>query len=62
MSALHEKQPSIMDVFVQRPVFAIVLSILIVLAGLYSADKISIQQFPQIESTSLEIRGLCRVS
>ena len=55
MSALHEKQPSIMDVFVQRPVFAIVLSILIVLAGLYSADKISIQQFPQIESTSLEI-------
>jgi multidrug efflux pump len=55
MSAIHEKQPSIMDIFVHRPVLAIVLSILIVLAGLYSANKISVQQFPQTESASLVI-------
>jgi multidrug efflux pump len=55
MSAIHEKQPSVMDIFVHRPVLAIVLSILIVLAGLYSANKISVQQFPQTESASLVI-------
>ncbi|WP_286262717.1 efflux RND transporter permease subunit [Thalassotalea atypica] len=55
MSALHEKKASVMDIFVERPVLAVVLSILIVLAGLYSANKISVQQFPQIESASLEI-------
>lgn len=55
MSALHEKQPSVMDMFVRRPVLSIVLSILIILAGLYSANNISVQQFPQIESASLVI-------
>ena len=44
-----------MDIFVQRPVLAVVLSLLIVLAGLYSANKISVQQYPKIESASLEI-------
>jgi len=55
MSALHEKQPSVMDMFVRRPVLSIVLSILIILAGLYSTNNISVQQFPQIESASLVI-------
>ncbi|WP_448555658.1 efflux RND transporter permease subunit [Thalassotalea montiporae] len=55
MSALHENKPSLMDIFVSRPALAIVLSLLIVLAGLNSAYKISVQQFPRIESASLEI-------
>lgn len=55
MSALHENKKSFMDIFVNRPVLAIVLSLLIVLAGLSSASKISVQQFPKIESASLEI-------
>ena len=55
MSALHENKKSVMDIFVNRPVLAIVLSLIIVLAGLSSANKISVQQFPKIESASLEI-------
>ncbi len=55
MSALHENKKSFMDIFVNRPVLAIVLSLIIVLAGLTSANKISVQQFPKIESASLEI-------
>ena len=55
MSALHENKPSLMDIFVSRPALAIVLSLLIVLAGLNAAYKISVQQFPRIESASLEI-------
>lgn len=55
MSALHEHQASKMDIFVSRPVLAIVLSLLIVIAGIYSASSISVQEFPKIESTSLQI-------
>lgn len=55
MSALHENKKSFMDIFVNRPVLAIVISLVIVLAGLTSATNISVQQFPKIESASLEI-------
>ena len=55
MSALHENKPSFMDIFVSRPALAIVLSLLIVLAGINSAGNISVQQYPKIESASLEI-------
>ncbi len=55
MSALHENKPSFMDIFVNRPVLAIVLSVLIILAGLNAAQKISVQQYPKIESASLVI-------
>jgi multidrug efflux pump len=55
MSALHENKASFMDIFVNRPVLAIVLSVLIVLAGLNAAQKISVQQYPKIESASLVI-------
>lgn len=50
-----ENQKSVMDMFVKKPILAIVLSLLIVLSGLYSANKISVQQYPKIESASLEI-------
>ncbi|SFD50098.1 efflux RND transporter permease subunit [Pseudoalteromonas denitrificans] len=55
MSMDNEHKPSIMDIFVRKPILAIVLSVLIVLAGAYSANKISVQQYPKIESASLEI-------
>ncbi|GEA11956.1 efflux RND transporter permease subunit [Alteromonas sp. KUL49] len=55
MSAHHEDKPSVMDVFVTRPVLAIVLSVLIILAGLNAARTISVQQYPKIESASLVI-------
>ena len=44
-----------MDIFVKRPVLAIVISLVLLLAGGYSALKIPVIQFPQIESSSLEI-------
>ncbi len=46
---------SIMDIFVRRPVVALVLSIIICLAGLWSISKIPVLQFPKIESASLVI-------
>ncbi|AOT11104.1 efflux RND transporter permease subunit [Pseudoalteromonas luteoviolacea] len=55
MSSLHENKPSIMDIFVNRPVLAIVLSLLIILAGVNAARQISVQQYPKIESASLVI-------
>ncbi|OCQ23277.1 multidrug efflux protein [Pseudoalteromonas luteoviolacea] len=44
-----------MDLFVKRPILAIVLSIVILLSGVLAATKISVSQFPTIESTSLII-------
>ena len=55
MSSLHENKPSVMDIFVNRPVLAIVLSILIILAGVSASKSISVQQYPKIESASLVI-------
>lgn len=52
---MQESKSSIMDVFVKRPVVAIVLSIIICIAGLWSVNKISVLQFPKIDSTSLII-------
>ncbi|WDT87555.1 efflux RND transporter permease subunit [Alteromonas sp. 009811495] len=55
MSMPNDNKPSIMDAFVTRPVLAIVLSILILLAGLNAANTISVQQYPKIKSASLVI-------
>ena len=52
---MKENKSSIMDIFVKRPVVAIVLSIIICIAGLWSASKIPVLQFPKIESASLVI-------
>ena len=47
--------PNIMDVFVTRPVLAIVISLILVLAGLRAAQNLPILQFPKVESSSLII-------
>ena len=44
-----------MDIFVKRPTLALVVSVVILLAGLFTVGKIPVLQFPQIESTSLQI-------
>lgn len=44
-----------MDIFVKKPVIAIVLSLVILLMGALAAKNISVLQFPQLESSSLVI-------
>lgn len=48
-------RPNLMDVFVTRPVLAVVLCLSLVIAGVMAARTIPILQFPQIESSSLVI-------
>ncbi len=52
---LTAKQPRVTDVFVQRPVVAIVISLLLVLVGIRAAIELPVLQYPKIESSSLEI-------
>ena len=52
---LSDSKRSIMDIFVTRPVLAIVLSLALVLIGLRAAVELPILQFPRIESASLQI-------
>ncbi|WP_259368013.1 efflux RND transporter permease subunit [Colwellia sp. BRX8-9] len=52
---ISHSKASVMDIFVRRPVVALVLSIIICLAGLWSISKIPVLQFPKIESASLVI-------
>lgn len=44
-----------MEIFVKKPVLAIVLSLVILMAGILASQKISVLQFPQVESSSLVI-------
>ena len=44
-----------MDVFVRRPVIAIVVNLALVLVGLRAIAELPIQQFPRIESSSIII-------
>src|SRR5918994_374917 len=45
-----------MDVFVRRPVIAIVVNLALVLVGLRAIAELPIQQFPRIESSSIIIK------
>jgi len=45
----------ITDIFVDRPVVAVVLSLLLVLIGVRAAIEMPVLQYPKIESSSLEI-------
>ena len=47
--------PRITDVFVQRPVVALVISLLLVIIGIRAAIELPVLQYPRIESSSLEI-------
>ncbi len=47
--------PRITDIFVRRPVIAVVLSLALVLIGLRTAIEMPVLQYPEIESSSLVI-------
>ncbi len=49
-------RPNVMDIFVTRPILAVVLCIGLVIAGLKSAQTIPTLQYPQMESSSLIIQ------
>ena len=49
------KQPRITDLFVRRPVVAWVISAALVIVGIRTAIDLPVQQFPQIESSSLVV-------
>lgn len=46
---------AITDIFIKRPVLAIVLNLMIVLIGLRAYFSLPVQQYPKLESTSIEI-------
>lgn len=48
-------RPRITDIFIRRPVLAIVLSLALVLIGLRTAVDMPVLQYPEIESSSLVI-------
>ena len=43
------------DLFVRRPVLALVVSALIVLMGLFALGKLPIRQYPLLESSTITI-------
>ncbi|MDE0842256.1 MAG: efflux RND transporter permease subunit, partial [Porticoccaceae bacterium] len=48
-------RPRFSDIFIRRPVLAISICLLLVLAGIRAAIDIPVSQFPRIESSSLVI-------
>ncbi|MEE8077928.1 MAG: efflux RND transporter permease subunit, partial [Pseudomonadales bacterium] len=57
MALTHEARiPKFTDIFVERPVVAIVISLSLVFLGLRAAIDLPVLQYPQIESASLEIK------
>ena len=46
---------AITDIFIKRPVLAIVLNLIVVLVGLRGMFSLPVQQYPKLESTSIEI-------
>jgi multidrug efflux pump len=44
------------DVFLRRPVLAIVVSVLIVVAGLQAVRSLNVRQYPRIESATVTVR------
>lgn len=51
----NDQKANALDVFIHRPVLAIVLALALVLIGLQAAISLPVMQFPRIESTSLVI-------
>jgi multidrug efflux pump len=49
------QRPRFTDVFVERPVLAVVIAVALILVGLRAATQLPILQFPSINSSSLQI-------
>ena len=50
-----QDRPRWNDIFVKRPVIAVVVSLLLLLAGVRAAIDIPVVQFPVIKSSSIQI-------
>lgn len=46
---------SFTDIFIKHPVLAVVVNLMLLLVGIRSAQLLPIQQFPKLESTSIQI-------
>src|SRR5260370_4390672 len=44
------------DIFVRRPVLAIVVNLIILIAGLQAIRSVSVRQYPKIESATVTVR------
>ncbi len=51
----HKKQEEMFSKFIKRPVFAIVISVVIIFVGLLAIKKLPISQFPDIAPTTVNI-------
>ena len=49
------RRPKFTDVFVERPILAVVIALVLLLVGLRAALSMPVLQYPRIESSSLEI-------
>jgi len=44
------------DVFIKRPVLAIVVSLVIVIAGLQAIRSLNVRQYPKLESATVTVK------
>lgn len=49
------RRAAVTDIFIQRPIIAIIISLAFIVIGIFSALKLPVLQFPRIESSSLVI-------
>ena len=47
---------SLTDIFVRRPVLAIVVNLIIVIAGLQAIRTLNVRQYPRLESATITVR------
>ena len=47
---------SFTDIFIRRPVLAIVVNLVIIIAGLWSVRGLNVRQYPKLESATVTIR------
>jgi multidrug efflux pump len=55
---VYRKLKLTMNIFIEKPVYAIVFSLLILLIGLVSADQLAIQEFPSLKISTITIATL----
>ncbi|MEO8878031.1 MAG: efflux RND transporter permease subunit, partial [Polyangiaceae bacterium] len=44
------------DIFIKRPVLAIVVNLIIIIAGLQAVRTLNVRQYPKLESASITVR------
>src|SRR6478672_11201543 len=44
------------DIFVKRPVLAIVVNLVIIIAGLHAVRSLNVRQYPKLESATVSVR------